>query len=305
MLQTQTLPAERIILINTEEKRYTGWASAERIGEQFPNLTVRHIGKDEFDHAGARNEGAAQSDAAFLLFMTMDAVPADEHLIRLLADVMERDEKCAVVYARQLPNPGATEAERSAREFNYPAQSSRKTLADEERLGIRASFASNVCAMYRRSVFDRLGGFSAPAIFNEDMVFAHAALHAGYSIQYCAEARVFHSHDYTAKDQFHRNFDLGVSQAMHPEVFGQVSSEREGKRFVLETLRRLFRTGHGKEIPGYLCVCAARYAGFLLGKNYRRLPAGVVRRCTNQREFWNRMTGGAGLRIRSMAEELR
>lgn len=286
MLERQTLRPDRIILMNTGEQLYEEWAKRERIPERFPNLAVRHVTEDGFDHAATRNAGAALSDAAFLLFMTMDAVPADEHLLEHLLGAMERNPDCAVAYARQLPSPDADERERLARSFNYPAASARRTLADERRLGIRAIFCSDVCALYRRECFDRLGGFAAPAIFNEDMVFAHAALHAGLSICYCADAQVIHSHHYTAAQQLHRSFDLGVSQAMHPEVFSGLRSEREGKRFVGQTLRHLLRTGHGGGIPGYLAVCAARYTGFFLGRHYRLLPRRMVLKLTNQRSFW-------------------
>lgn len=55
------------------------------------------------------------------------------------------------------------------------------------------------------------------------MIYAAKAVEAGYSIAYAADAEVVHSHNYTNGQQFHRNFDLGVSQAEHPEVFGGVS----------------------------------------------------------------------------------
>ena len=42
------------------------------------------------------------------------------------------------------------------------------------------------------------------------------------------DAQVVHSHNYCALQQFHRNFDLAVSQTMHPEVFGGIRSESEG-----------------------------------------------------------------------------
>ncbi|MCR5674924.1 MAG: glycosyltransferase [Lachnospiraceae bacterium] len=286
LLQRQTVPAGHIILMNTEERLYTDWAERERIAERFPGVTVRHVTAEQFDHAATRTEGAACSEAAFLLFMTMDAVPADEELIGSLLETMRTHADCAVAYARQLPAEGASEAERFTRSFNYPPQSSVKKRADEKRLGIKASFASNVCAMYRREIFEQLGGFAAPAIFNEDMVFAHAALHAGYAVCYCAEARVFHSHNYSAAAQFHRNFDLGVSQAMHPEVFAGVSSEKEGRRLVTGTVAHLRRHGAGRQIPAWLWGCVARYAGFLLGKHYRWLPRKLILQCTNQRSFW-------------------
>ncbi len=286
MLTQQTVSPGRIILMNTEHERYDEWEQRERIAERFPNLQVRQVARADFDHAATRNEGASLSDAPYLLFMTMDAVPADGSLIERLLAVLEEDPSAAVVYARQIPAEDAGPAEQFTRSFNYPEVSERRVLEDIGRRGIKAFFVSNVCALYRRSSWDRLGGFSAPAIFNEDMVFANAALRAGMSVHYCAEARVIHSHNYTASQQFHRNFDLGVSQAMHPEVFGRVRSEKEGKRLVSETLRWLKQTGHPEEIPVFLFRCAARYAGYRLGKSYRLLPRRLVLRCTNQKDYW-------------------
>lgn len=282
----QTVTPGRIILMNTEREQYTEWARRERIEERFPSVCVRHVTEEEFDHAATRNAGAALSDAPYLLFMTMDAVPADENLTERLLAVLNGDETAAAVYARQIPAPGAGAAEQYTRRFNYPETSERRTAGDIDRLGIRAFFVSNVCALYRRSAWDRLGGFSAPAIFNEDMVFANEALRVGMSVHYCAEACVIHSHDYTAGQQFHRNFDLGASQAMHPEVFAKVRSESEGKRLVRETVLWLKQTGHKGEIPVFLFRCAARYAGYQLGKHYRLLPRGLVMRCTNQKGYW-------------------
>ena len=34
-----------------------------------------------------------------------------------------------------------------------------------------------------------------------------------------ADARVIHSHEYTYRELIRRNFDQGVSQACHPEIF--------------------------------------------------------------------------------------
>ena len=288
MLAAQKNVSVRMILVNTEKKYYTEWAGREGLSGMFPGLIVRHIRKSSFDHAASRNMGAALGDSPYILFMTMDAVPADELLIEKMIAGFGSDDKCAAVYARQIAADGATAEERYAREFNYPEVSATKTAGDEERLGIKASFLSNVCAMYRREVFEALGGFEAPAIFNEDMVFAHKLIHSGYHIRYEADARVYHSHDYSAGDQFHRNFDLGVSQAMHPEVFGNVRSEGEGIRFVKNTLSRLKESGEAIRIPGFLFVCAARYAGFAVGRNFRHLPRVLVLRFTGNREFWKR-----------------
>ncbi len=73
------------------------------------------------------------------------------------------------------------------------------------------------------------GGFIQNAIFNEDMIFAgKAVMEDDYAIAYVADAKVIHSHNYNCTQQFKRNFDLAVSQADRPEVFGGIHSESEG-----------------------------------------------------------------------------
>ena len=72
------------------------------------------------------------------------------------------------------------------------------------------------------------------------MFFAANAIEHGYGVAYAAEAKVVHSHNYTMRQQFHRNFDLAVSQKQHSEIFEQVSSEAEGMKLVKSTIAYLF-----------------------------------------------------------------
>lgn len=50
------------------------------------------------------------------------------------------------------------------------------------------------------------------------MILAGRMVQAGYKVAYAAEARVIHSHNYSGLQQFHRNFDLAVSQADNPNL---------------------------------------------------------------------------------------
>ena len=152
--------------------------------------------------------------------MTQDAFPRDKMLISSLSKAFDSD--VAAAYARQYPKTDCNLAERYSRKFNYPNEPMKKTQADVAKLGIKTYFCSNVCAMYRRDVYNVIGGFTHRTIFNEDMVLAGNACQRGYAICYVPEAGVIHSHNYTCAQQFHRNFDLGVSQADHPEIFASV-----------------------------------------------------------------------------------
>ena len=225
-----------------------------------------------------------KSDADIFIMMTQDALPADRKLIEKLTAPLMGD--IAVSYARQLPRKNCRAIERFTRRFNYPEESLLKGKENLQVLGIKTYFCSDVCAAYRREIYEKLGGFVEKAIFNEDMLFAAKAVEAGYKIMYTAEARVLHSHNYSISQQFRRNFDLGVSQAEHPEVFKKVPSEKEGGRMVKETTEYLFTTGKVFLIPYFYLQCMGKYAGYFLGKHYKMLPAKTIKKCTANEAYW-------------------
>ena len=193
----------------------------------------------------------------------------------------------AVAYARQLPNIDAPVEERLSREFNYPAQSRAKSEADRDDLGIKTYYCSNVCAMYRMDIWRELNGFPERAIFNEDMIYACKALRAGYRTYYAAQAQVYHSHNYTASQQFHRNFDLGVSQAQNPQVFGGLSSEGEGVSYVKAVIGWMMAEHEALRVPGFVWRCAARLVGYRLGKAYEKLPVSWAAAFSSNKGYWN------------------
>ena len=278
-LLTQTLQPEKIIIMNTEEK-YWG----ER--KLFPNTEVHHLSMGEFGHGATRTEGVLKGDGDIFLCMTQDAMPADRFLIENLVKALTADETIAAAYARQMAGENSSEIEKFTRVFNYPEESSIKGKEQLNTLGIKTYFCSNVCAAYKRDLFLELGGFVKHTIFNEDMLFAAKAVQAGKRIAYAADARVYHSHDYTRRQQFHRNFDNGVSQADHPEIFEGISSESEGMRLVKQTVAHLWKKGKPGLILKFCVDCAAKYAGFFLGKHYRRLPKKMVTACSMNRHYW-------------------
>ena len=288
MLQRQTWPVGKIIVMNTEKSFWN-----EHGFEGIKNLEVHHLTKEEFDHGETRNRGMRFSRADIVVFMTDDAVPADEHLIEALVKAFEQrgpeGEAVIMAYARQLPDKDCPLAERYTRSFNYPEESCVKTRADLEQMGIKTFFASNVCCAYDREKFWFQGGFIRRTIFNEDMIFAgKALLQDDYAVAYAAGARVIHSHSYNCRQQFKRNFDLAVSQADHPELFGCVRSESEGIRLVKSTARFLIRRGKPWLVPGLVVKSGFKFLGYRAGKCYRLLPKWLILKLTMNREYWKK-----------------
>ena len=281
-LTEQTAVIHRIIAMNTEENYWN-----KELEQKYPLLEVHHLKKSEFDHGGTRAWAADLSDAEIRVFMTQDAVPADRNLIENLVKALEKEKMIAAAYARQLPNEMCSFAERYTRSFNYPEKSYVRTQRDLSLYGIKTFFCSNVCAAYKKEIYQELGGFVRKTIFNEDMIYAGKLIQMGYGIAYAADAKVIHSHNYSCMQQFHRNFDLGVSQAEHPEIFAGVPSEGEGIKLVKKTINYLIQKRKIWLIPGVILQSGCKYAGYLSGKNYRKLPRKMILWCTMNREYWN------------------
>lgn len=284
-LERQSVIPERIIVVNTGKVYFENLISEEAFLGKYENVVMVHIGEHEFDHGGSRNMGVSLSQAECFIMMTQDAVPADLFMIENLVKSME-DDKTAVAYARQCPTEKSDILERFIRGFNYGGEPLYKTAQDLERLGIKTYFCSNVCAVYKAEVFKRLGGFVSKTIFNEDMIYAAGAVKAGYAVQYVPAAAVIHAHHYTNRQQFRRNFDLGVSHADHPEVFSGLSSESEGMRMIKSASAYLLKNGAPFLIIKLFLQCLSKYMGYYWGRRYHKLSQKRILKYTMNVNYW-------------------
>ena len=280
-LSTQNYPVEKILVMNTEEKFWnTAWE------KKFPKVNVVHLKKADFDHGGTRCRGARLSDSDIMVFMTQDAVPADRNLIGNLIRPLQENSKVGAAYARQLAREDCAYLEKYTRRFNYPETSSIKWEKDTGIYGIKTYFCSNVCAAYRRGVYLELGGFPHPVIFNEDLIFAAGAIQNGWKIIYNADARVIHSHEYTYRELIRRNFDQGVSQACHPEIFEKVKSEKEGIHLICTLVKKLLKERKYLQIIQLFVESGCKYLGYQMGKHYRQLPESFIMKLTMNHNYW-------------------
>ena len=284
ILELQKIKIRNIYLMHTEDG--TDLTRLDFL-KKYDNIIIKEIKLGEFDHGGTRDAAFRLSDAEYVLCMTQDAVPMDASLTEKLLDGM-KDEKVAVAYARQLPKKECNLTERFIRSFNYPKESVLKTKADLGTLGVKTYFCSNVCALYRRDIYIEQGGFEKRIIISEDMMYAASCIHNGYKILYAASAEVLHSHNYTNKEQFHRNFDIGVSQAQHAEIFFGIKSESEGIRMIKRAIVYMIKNGHLLAVIELFTSSMAKYLGYFLGKNYRQLPKKMILCCTMNPQYWNR-----------------
>lgn len=280
-LSNQSFQLNKIILMNTGDAPWK-----QEVEEKYPLCEIHLITKEEFDHGGTRHLGTTFSGADYLLFLTQDAEPANDKLVENLVQAFSQDDSIKAAYGRQLPNDTCREIEKYTRSFNYPAESRVKSKDDLKTLGIKTFFCSNVCAMYEKAAYDRLGGFIRRTIFNEDMIYAGGLIQKDYKIAYVAEAEVIHSHNYNALEQFHRNFDLAVSQTDNPQIFAGIRSEKEGIRLVVNTAKHLVKVKKPWLLFPLVTTSAGKILGYKFGQNYRRLSDDFILKCTMNPSYW-------------------
>ena len=269
-LISQSLKPDEIIIVDSESEDKT-----VDIAKSFQAVKVIRIKRSEFNHGGTRDMALKQSRGDYVVFMTQDAVPANNILLEKLILPFESDEKIAVTTARQLPREDAKLAEKLVREFNYPPQSSIHTREDIPKLGIKTFFTSDVCSAYRRSIYEELGGFEKELKTSEDMMYAAKAVYNGYSIYYNTDARVIHSHNFTLKEQYDRNFIIGYEIEKHKDLLENVSEASEGLKLVKYVSYGLLKKGKLFSTIRFWLDCCARLVGNKAGKKaYRKYREG-------------------------------
>lgn len=266
-LHSQTVVPAEIIVADSESSDNTITIAEEYGAKILPVL------RREFDHGRTRDKAFKQSIGEYVLFLTHDAVPANNVLIERMVSMLEGNTNMAAVYARQLPREDATYMERLVRNYNYPAEGHVYDAKDITVHGIKTFFMSDVCAMYRRDVYEKIGGFEKNIKTNEDMFYATNAIRNGYAVGYAADAEVVHSHNFTLKDQYRRNFIQGYEIERHKELLAAASQNSEGVKLVKAVSKAMLSKGRFLAWIHFGFDCCARYAGSYMGKRKARKEA--------------------------------
>lgn len=281
-IRMQKTKIDRVVIIDSGSTDHTldpKWVDA------FEQI---HLDKKDFDHGGTRQMAVETfPDADVYVFLTQDAILADEQAIGNLLQALNSDASIGMAYGRQLPHHGSKVLEAHARLFNYPAQSKVRSLEDAPIYGIKTISCSNSFAAYKRKAFEEAGGFPSGSILGEDVIIAGNMLLKGWKMAYAADAAVRHSHDYTIKEEFKRYFDIGVFHSDNSWIFDHFGrAEGEGMKYLKSELAYVMK--HQKSIlPKSLFSLIGKYLGYRLGLYYKKLPAKFNRRISMHRHHWN------------------
>jgi len=258
MLKSQDAAPFEIIVIDSSSKDNT-----VEIAEDFSTRTMV-ISKNAFNHGGTRNVAAARAEGDVLVFMTQDALPADNTLLRQLTNPLGEAD-IAVAFGRHIPRPDASPLEIFARHFNYPEKGSVKGIKDIKDYGIKTFFSSNACSAVKKDLFLKAGMFPEGVRANEDMLIAARLILQGYKVAYVPDAKVIHSHNYSLPKQFRRYYDIGSSLRNNKWLLDYVRPEGEGMRFIKEQVRFVMKQHRFFLVPYILLESVTKYAGFRIG----------------------------------------
>ena len=95
-LMDQTQPPEEILVVDSGSTDDTAELARAH------GARVMSVPRDQFDHGGTRDAALRQTAGEFVLFLTQDALPADERYIEHLLKAFA-DERVAAASGRQLP----------------------------------------------------------------------------------------------------------------------------------------------------------------------------------------------------------
>ncbi len=283
MLTRQTLIPYEIIIIDSGSSDKT-----LDIISSYP-LKLLQIKQSDFDHGATRTKAGKEAKGDILVYMTQDAILADEHGLLRLVEPFVNDEKIAATYGRQLPVKEASFFARHLRIFNYPDVSEYRCFADKDRYGFKTIFISNSFAAYRKSVISSLGFFPEQVLFGEDSLMLAKILRAGYCVGYIHEAKVYHSHNYSLWQEFCRYFDVGVFHAQHHDLiadFGSVGGS--GKAYVKSELSLLVMEKRYYLFPLSCLRILMKYMGYNLGRKYFCLPNFVIKFFSMNKVWWSK-----------------
>ena len=260
MIKKQTANIVQVLIVDSSSVDKTVDIAKEK------GFTVEVIDRKNFGHGKTRQYALEKVDTEIVVFLTQDALPADEYAIENLVKFLTSDEKIAAVYGRQLPYPETGVLGSFARLYNYPDISKINSFEDKNIRGIKTAFLSDSFSAYKKSLLLEFGGFPKHVNFGEDTYVAAKFLMNGFKTGYCAEAKVYHAHDYSLKQEYDRSKEIGKFHKQEEwllDTFGK--AEGEGLKFVVNEAEFLLKNGKWYSLPIAFIHNIVKYLAYKFG----------------------------------------
>ncbi|MGC8789964.1 MAG: glycosyltransferase family 2 protein [Desulfurella sp.] len=244
LLRLRQEDVKDIIIIDSSSDDNT-----QKIANAFTDR-VYVIKRANFNHGLTRNLALDMAKFNIVVFLTQDAILCKDSIAKLIRNFDQKD--VAIVYGRQLPHKNADAFSKHLRYFNYPNYSIKKTFDKKDVYGVKLAFNSNSFSAYKKDVVQSLGGF--PKLdFGEDVYMAAKVLLSGWAVYYDNKACVYHSHNYSLKEEFERYLAVGKfykSQNWIMQTFGKTT--KEGLNYIIDQFSFIAKSGRFELLPQFL-----------------------------------------------------
>lgn len=148
------------------------------------------------------NQAMAATESDRVVFLNSDCTPLDNRWLETLLAGFETDQ-VAAVFGRQVPRPDC---------LPLFAKDTEDTFGDGRRQASWRHCFSMASSAIRRSVWASMP-FNPTLPYSEDIDWTWRARQAGHAIRYCPDSRVCHSHNYTLRQWYRRQYGEGRADA--------------------------------------------------------------------------------------------
>jgi len=210
-LETQKLDGEFEVLVIDSGSTDATLA----IVAAHPSVRLHQIPNSEFGHGTTRNLAATLATGEFVVYLTHDAIPADDFWLAEMLEPFMRFPGVEAVMGRQVARPDcvpilkyeirrvfATQGPEFGTTVSYEAEA----FDRHPEYGMPARFYSDVNSAARRSFLTEVIAYQAVE-YAEDQLFGQDVLRSGKSKAYASRGTVIHSNDLTYAEYSKRLFD--------------------------------------------------------------------------------------------------
>lgn len=227
------------------------------------HCNYQKIKPEDFSHSLTREKAAMSAKGSILVFITQDVEIKDNLFLKKLTAPIAKGE-VAATYARQISK--YNNIEKYTRESNYPDKSHIVSQDDINKLGLKTFFFSDAASAIDAKVFKKLGGYDGKDLpISEDMYFAYKLITNGYKIKYCADAVVYHSHNFKLK-QLYKRYKLTGQFMKQNSYLDQYGTTESGAKMAKHVFKRLIQEKRFGLLFRYPFDMSARYLGMKAGK---------------------------------------
>lgn len=241
------------------------------------NIEVIEIKKKDFSHSKTRTRIAQEmlkNKIDYLILMTQDVFLQDNALEEL------------ITFIKKYPNMGVARGKQMvdlskgnifeffAREQNYGSQDKVFSKKDIKEKGIDTIYTSDAFCIYNLSFLKKVDFFGESVDMSEDMLVANKLIQKGYEVGYASKAKVYHTHNYSVRDEFRRYRKIGNFYKEHDSMIKKYGkTQKKGISLALNEVKFLMKERKPLLIPESIFRNGCKFIGFQVGKRGIRLDS--------------------------------